>query len=107
MKHVTGQKLALAKNRIHRTVQIQILDGLASNALQLPEPQQRLLGSDVQQMIQFFHEMAGRRILDRAWAVSSRVPWRENQTDRQDHRPLSSGNARFHREFPASVRAAK
>jgi hypothetical protein len=63
---VPGQQLPFAKNRIHRTVQIQSLHWLASNALVLHQLQQRFLGPHVEQVIQLLRKISGRGTLDKS-----------------------------------------
>jgi hypothetical protein len=64
LKRVPGQQLALAENRIHRTVKIQSLHWLASHALVLHQPQQGFLGPHVEHVIQLLRKIPGRGVFD-------------------------------------------
>src|ERR1019366_3187730 len=63
-KPVPGQQLALAENRIHRTVKIQSLHWLASNALVLHQPPQRLPSPHVERVTQLLRKISGRGVYD-------------------------------------------
>jgi hypothetical protein len=64
LPHAPSQQLALTQSRIGRTVQIQPAYGLPSDSLLLKQPQQGCLGPDMQQVVQFFHEIAALGSLD-------------------------------------------